>query len=90
MTLKLRLMDYTLEDEGYLVIESGDPRKIVTAAADYICQCNNQCSELMSEQWDPKYSKWIFITPVTEAINKQIDNIRAKYRRLIEGAEKNE
>ena len=90
MILKLRLMDYTLEDDPYCVIETNEPQKLITAAADYICQCKNQCSELISEQWDPKYNKWILITEATQSLNFQIDRIRSNYRRVIEGAEKHE
>ena len=90
MTLKLRLMDYTLEDEGYCVIETSEPKKLIRAAAAYICESDNQCSELMTEQYDPKYDKWLLITEATQSLNSEIDKIRSKYRRLVEGIDNSE
>lgn len=82
MELKLRLMDYTLEDEGYTVIETASPDMLIKAAGAYICESNAMCSELYVEQWDPKYKKWISITAATDTLNSMISKLMKKYKRL--------
>lgn len=75
-------MDYTLEDEGYIVIETASPDMIIKAAGAYICESNAMCAELYVEQWDPKYNKWISITAATDALNSKIGILMKKYKKL--------
>lgn len=79
MMLRLRLMDYTVDDQEYCIIVTSDIKMLLQAAASYILESKNMCSELSVQQWDPSHDEWLLITDITLDLSRQIDDIRKKY-----------
>lgn len=81
--MRFRLIEPLLNyDEEYTAV-----KQLIADAVDLIEETEGDCI-LRVLQWDPKYDTWIGITEATEALSGQIESIRRKYLKTIEGVEK--